>query len=231
MTSGSAKTIFWVGTLTSALIFIALTVDFHRREPEFAHNERITDQVVQGKKVWHKYNCNDCHTILGFGAYYAPDMTKAYYRLGEGNIIHVVMNPEKVYKNSFRKMPKLGVTLEEAKDLVAFLKWTAEIENRKWPPQDEKYVRAARAKEAQAKDIPRTDLVLTSCGACHSFANQGRDVAGDLADLARSSTFDRETMIRYMLDPAAVSPGSGMPPQQLSREKAELIADFVLGLR
>ena len=110
MTSGSAKTIFWVGTLSSALIFIALTVDFHRREPEFAHNERITDQVVRGKKIWHKYNCNDCHTILGFGGYYAPDMTKAYYRLGEGNIIHVVMNPEKVYKNSFRKMPKLGVT-------------------------------------------------------------------------------------------------------------------------
>ena len=38
-------------------------------------------------------------------------------------------------------------------------------------------------------------------------------------------------MIRFMLDPAAVSPGSGMPPQQISREKAELIADFVLGLR
>ena len=150
-------------------------MDFRRREPEFPHNERITDQVVQGKKVWHKYNCNDCHTILGFGGYYAPDMTKAYCRLGERNITHVVINPEKVYKYSFRKMPKLGVTPEEAKDLVAFLKLTA--------------------------------------------------------DLARSSTFDRETMIRYMLDPAAVSPGSGMSPQQLSREKAELIADFVLGLR
>ena len=126
MTSGSAKTVFWVGTLSSALIFLALTVDFHRREPELAHTDRITDQVVQGKKVWHKYNCNDCHTILGFGGYYAPDMTKAYYRLGEANIVHVVMNPEKVYKDSFRKMPQLGVTAAEAKDLVAFLKWTAE---------------------------------------------------------------------------------------------------------
>ena len=231
MTSGRAKTVFWVGTLSSALIFLALTVDFHRREPEFAHTDKITDQVVQGKKVWHKYNCNDCHTILGFGGYYAPDMTKAYYRLGEGNIVHVVMNPEKVYKDSFRKMPQLGVTEAEAKDLVAFLKWTAEIENRKWPPQDEKYVRAARAKAAEAREVPRTDLVLGACGGCHSFANQGRDVAGDLADLARTNNYDRETMIRFMLDPAAVSPGSGMPPQQLSREKAELIADFVLGLR
>ena len=55
--------------------------------------------------------------------------------------------------------------------------------------------------------------------------------AGDLADLARTTKYDRETMIKFMLDPVAVSPGSGMPPQQLSREKAELIADFVLGLR
>lgn len=231
MTSGGAKTIFWVGTLSSALIFLALTADFHRREPQLAHTDRITDQVVKGKRVWHKYNCNDCHTILGFGGYYAPDMTKACYRLGEANIIYVVTNPEKVFKDSFRKMPKLGVTAAEAGDLVAFLKWTADIENRKWPPQDEKYVRAARAKEAEAREVPRTDLVLASCGGCHSFSNLGRDIAGDLAELARSTTYDRETLIRFMLDPAAVSPGSGMPPQQLSREKAELVADFVLGLR
>ncbi len=35
--------------------------------------------------------CNDCHTILGFGAYYAPDMTKAYFRLGENNIVSIII--------------------------------------------------------------------------------------------------------------------------------------------
>jgi nitric oxide reductase subunit C len=41
---------------------------------------------VAGKRVWQKYNCNDCHTILGFVGYYAPDMTKVYTRVGRMGI-------------------------------------------------------------------------------------------------------------------------------------------------
>jgi nitric oxide reductase subunit C len=231
MTKGAAKLIFWVGTLVSVLIFIWMTVDFHRREKDFTDPEGLTATVVAGKKVWHKYNCNNCHTILGFGAYYAPDMTKAYYRLGRSNIVNIVMHPEKVYKNSFRKMPNLGVTEEEAGQLVEFLHWTADIENRKWPPQDEKYVQAARLRETEPESLAKTDIVLGVCGGCHSFENQGRDVAGDFNDIAKSIDWDRATLIEFILDPESVDSGSGMPPQDVSRETAGLIADFVLGLK
>jgi nitric oxide reductase subunit C len=231
MTLKNARIIFWVGTLTSAAIFGWLTFDFHQQEEKYANVSKIDDQVVAGKKVWHKYNCNDCHTILGFGAYYAPDMTKAYYRLGENNIISIVMNPEKIYEDSFRKMPHLGVSKEEAMDLVKFLHWTADIENRKWPPQDEKYVTAARLRESHPEQLQKTDIVLGVCGGCHSFANQGRDVAGDLGDIAKEMDFDRETLIRFMQDPTSVNPDSDMPPQNVSPETAGIIADFILSLR
>jgi nitric oxide reductase subunit C len=231
MTLKNARIIFWVGALTSAAIFGWLTFDFHQQEEKYAHVSKIDDQVVAGKKVWHKYNCNDCHTILGFGAYYAPDMTKAYYRLGENNIISIVMNPEKIYEDSFRKMPHLGVSKEEATDLVKFLHWTADIENRKWPPQDEKYVTAARLRESHPEQLQKTDIVLGVCGGCHSFANQGRDVAGDLGDIAKEMDFDRETLIRFMQDPTSVNPDSDMPPQNVSPETAGIIADFILSLR
>jgi nitric oxide reductase subunit C len=144
MSRKSAFLIFFFGTAISALIFLYLTFDFHRQEAAFANTQNITPQVVAGKKVWHKYNCNDCHTILGFGGYYAPDLTKAFFRLGKSNIVAIVTGPDKVYKGSFRKMPNLGVTRAEAGSLVEFLKWVGEIENRGWPPQDEKYVRAYR---------------------------------------------------------------------------------------
>jgi nitric oxide reductase subunit C len=231
MTLKNARIIFWVGTLTSAAIFGWLTFDFHQQEEKYAHVSKIDDQVVAGKKVWHKYNCNDCHTILGFGAYYAPDMTKAYYRLGENNIISIVMNPEKIYEDSFRKMPHLGVSKEEATDLVKFLHWTADIENRKWPPQDEKYVTAARLRESHPEQLQKTDIVLGACGGCHSFMNQGRDVVGDLGDIAKEMDFDRETLIRFMQDPTSVNPDSDMPPQNVSPETAGIIADFILSLR
>jgi hypothetical protein len=30
------------------------------------HASQLSAEVVAGKRVWQKYNCNDCHTILGF---------------------------------------------------------------------------------------------------------------------------------------------------------------------
>ncbi|MCJ7500635.1 cytochrome c [bacterium] len=231
MTRRTAFLIFFFGTLSSAVIFLLLTIDFHRKKDIYTDTSALTEQVVAGKNVWKKYNCNDCHTMLGFGGYYAPDMTKAFFRLGENNIIAIVMHPEEVYKNSFRKMPNLGVTEKEARDLVAFFKWTGNIENRQWPPQDEKYVAAYRMRESAAQVLTKTDIVLGACGGCHAFENQGRDVAGDFNDIAKETTYDRDTLVKLMLDPDSVDPDLGMPAQNVSRETAELIADFILSLK
>jgi nitric oxide reductase subunit C len=141
------------------------------------------------------------------------------------------MNPEEIYRDSFRKMPNLGVSEEEARNLVKFLHWTADIENRKWPPQDEKYVVAARLRESQPDKLQKTDIVLGTCGGCHSFLNQGRDAAGDFGDIAKDTDFDRETLVRFMQDPKSVNSDSDMPPQNVTQETAGIIADFILSLR
>jgi len=231
MTGKTAKSIFWVGTLSSAIIFLWLTYDFHQQEPKFAKTDQISEQVVAGKKVWHKYNCNDCHTILGFGGYYAPDMTKAYFRLGENNIVSIVVNPEKVYKDTFRKMPNLGVTKEEAKQLVAFLRWVGTIENRRWPPQDEKFVKAFKMREASAQKLNKADITMGACGGCHSLGNRGRNIAGDFGDLALGIGYDQDKLTKFIANPQSVKAGSGMPPQAVSPETAALIAEFVLSLK
>jgi nitric oxide reductase subunit C len=38
-------------------------------------------------------------------------------------------------------------------------------------------------------------------------------------------------LVQFILDPASVDPDLGMPPQDVSRETAGLIADFILSLR
>jgi len=231
MKKSTARWIFWIGTLSSALIFLALTVDFHRQQPRLTNSDQLTEQVIAGKKVWHKYNCNDCHTILGFGGYYAPDMTKAFFRLGANNIKAIIMNPEEVYRDSFRKMPHLGVSDTEANAIAEFLAWVGNIENRQWPPQDEKYVTAYRKRMESPHDLDKVDIVLGACGGCHSYENQGRNVAGDFNDIAREIEYDRTMLIRFMLNPQQVSPGIGMPPQSIDEKTAGLIADFILGLK
>jgi nitric oxide reductase subunit C len=96
---------------------------------------------------------------------------------------------------------------------------------------DEKYVKAARLRESRPESLQKTDIVLGACGGCHSFANQGRDVAGDFSDIAKAIDFDRETLIRFMRNPKSVNPDSDMPPQNVSPETAGIIADFILSLR
>lgn len=39
-------------------------------------------QALDGKKVFQAYNCMGCHTLVGNGAYFAPDLTKEYERTG-----------------------------------------------------------------------------------------------------------------------------------------------------
>lgn len=38
--------------------------------------------AVQGKRVFQAYNCMGCHTIVGNGAYFGPDLTKTYQHVG-----------------------------------------------------------------------------------------------------------------------------------------------------
>ena len=136
LTKKGAIWIFWIGTLSSLILFLVLTVDTHRQVKVLTHAENLSEQVVQGKRVWQKYNCNDCHTILGFGAYYAPDMTKVYKRIGREGIRDVVKKPHVVFAASWRKMPQQNLRDKEIDDLVAFFKWVSEINTNDWPPQD-----------------------------------------------------------------------------------------------
>lgn len=34
--------------------------------------------ALKGKQTFQAYNCMDCHTIVGNGAYFAPDLTHTY---------------------------------------------------------------------------------------------------------------------------------------------------------
>src|SRR5512143_2060764 len=97
LTSRAAKWVFWGGTLVSVAVFGVLTLDTHRQLAALTHADRLSDEVVAGKHAFERYNCNDCHTILGFGAYYAPDLTRAYTRIGPDAIERRLREPQVVF--------------------------------------------------------------------------------------------------------------------------------------
>ncbi len=127
MTHLQAKAIFVGGALISSLFFLALTYDSHKKFAEKTHEDNLTVQVASGKWVWQKYNCNDCHTILGIGGYYAPDVTKVMgYRDSEW-ITRFIKDPSRVWPEA-RKMPNLHLSDQEISDVIAFFAWVNQID-------------------------------------------------------------------------------------------------------
>lgn len=129
-----ARAFFLGGTLITFLIFIGLTIFSLSMSQDQSNREDITDSVVRGKKIWEANNCMGCHTILGEGAYYAPELTKVVDRLnlkydnqGE-EVIKSILMSEVAWQPNGRKMGPYNLTEKEAEDMIAFFKWIGGID-------------------------------------------------------------------------------------------------------
>jgi nitric oxide reductase subunit C len=97
--------------------------------------------VSRGKLTTQAKNCMNCHTLLGNGAYYAPDLTKAWLdpswgskEVREQQMVDFLMNPQDRLHNGLgRRMPNLGITEAEARATIAFLKWMSSIDTNGFP--------------------------------------------------------------------------------------------------
>lgn len=105
-------------------------------------DEEAAALVSHGKKVVQGRNCMNCHTLLGNGAYFAPDLTKAWLDPGWGNeqarealMLAFLQDPTNNARTfgTGRRMPNLKITEEEAKAVIAFLKWMSSIDTNGFP--------------------------------------------------------------------------------------------------
>ncbi len=121
------------------------------KEPFFGKEwsaDEAADLLHLGKLTSQTKNCMNCHTLLGNGGYYAPDLTKAWIdpawsKTGsmmamtgkstrEEAMAEFLQHPS-TYPTHARMMPELGITADEAKGLVAFLKHMSSIDTNGFP--------------------------------------------------------------------------------------------------
>lgn len=155
--------LFAIGaTALAALAFLGMTVDSHRQFDKLTNARNITPAVIHGKDVWHKYNCVNCHTLFGEGAYYAPDLTKIAQHRSEAYLQAYMRDPSRFYdeQRHRRLMPRQNLSENEITDLIAFLDWVSKVDNQGWPP---------RPILVTGATLPGTDL---------SIAQSGRDQQG-----------------------------------------------------
>ena len=204
MNTRQARIFAIASTGIAAVIFLIMTIDSHRQFPELTNAETITPEVTHGKDVWHKYNCINCHTLFGEGAYYAPDLTKITQHRGAAYLTAYMRDPSKFYdeQKHRRLMPKQDLSETEIADLITFLDWVSKVDNQGWPPRPilvtGSFVPGADTMTTQlaggdgnnatmrpvdATDDPRAQgekvfhTAIPTCTACHSTA-PGADMAG-----------------------------------------------------
>ncbi len=131
-----------IGLLVPSLLMIPFSMlsfytDFANKNPDplqvtVNFNSKNYD-AVEGKKVFEQYQCMDCHTIVGNGAYFAPDLTQVYKRIGgnEASLAGIIQSgfPSK----GMPPMRGRGMGDEDAYRLVAFLKYADMLDTNGWP--------------------------------------------------------------------------------------------------
>ncbi len=132
LSKSQARLFFLGGTILFSLIFLWLTLDTIRQTPARTHMAAMDEQVLLGRKLWDENNCMGCHTILGEGAYYAPELTNVLDRKHPEWIRAFIRNPQAFYPGR-RKMVAYDFTDEEIDGLIAWFRWVQGIDTNGFP--------------------------------------------------------------------------------------------------
>lgn len=233
LSKSQAKAFFILGTALCTVSFVLLSIDTIKRIPKQTNAQNLTPEVIRGKHLFETNNCMGCHTIMGEGAYYAPELTKVFERRGSAFIAQMLRDPEAMYPGQ-RKMVKYDFTDEEIASLTAFLKWVGEMDLNGFPPKPD-IMRTANAGVAsnsagvlvEAKNRP---IVFNQmCVACHALQGQGTNVGPALDGIG--SRRDANFIRAWLRDPMKIKPDSKMPKLPLTEEEIVELTAFLSQLK
>ena len=223
LSKSQAKAFFLLGTAVCSAVFIGLTVDTFQKMPAQTNEAQLTAEAIRGKHLFDKNNCMGCHTILGEGAYYAPELTKVYERRGEGFIKTMLKDPEAMFKGQ-RKMTNYHFSDQEIDDLTAFLKWVGTIDLNGFPPKPD-LMAGTPVSAGQISAMAKPVVFTQMCTACHALGGQGGQVGPALDDVGGRR--DADYINKWLHDPVAMKADSKMPKLPLSEEQINELTAFL----
>lgn len=124
------KRLFFIGSgacLVSMFAYLTpVTLAYINESNHLENGKAVPADVVRGKQAFHKYDCMDCHTILGDGTQYAPELGRLGITRTDAFLKAYMKDPASI--NPSTGMPTFKhMTDEEATDLVAFLNFTSKV--------------------------------------------------------------------------------------------------------
>ena len=142
LTKSAARNVFYGGSAFFLAIFLGLTAQSHYYIVTTSTNaSTLTPSVSRGKAVWERNACINCHTILGEGAYFAPEVGNVWIRWGGDKdpdsareTLKGWMKAQPSGTPGRRQMPQFNLSDQDLNDLADFLQWVSTIKTQNWPP-------------------------------------------------------------------------------------------------
>jgi nitric oxide reductase subunit C len=142
LTKTAARNIFYGGSAFFLLVYIALTAHTHYyMVTSSTDSAGLSESVMRGKEIWEEHSCINCHTLLGEGAYFAPELGNVWVRYGGRENaagaragLKAWMRAQPTGVPGRRQMPQFNLSEEELDALIDFLEWTSRIDTQGWPP-------------------------------------------------------------------------------------------------
>ena len=231
LSKSQAKSFFVFGTALCSLVFVGLTIDTFQRIPAQTNTENLSPAVIRGKHLFEENNCMGCHTILGEGAYYAPELTKVYERRGSAFINQMLIDPQKLYPGQ-RKMVKYDFTEDERNSLIEFFKWIGEVDLNGFPPKPD-LMPMATNDSAGGGEVAATNnrpkVFNQMCIACHALQGQGGRVGPALDGVG--TKYEAAYITKWLSDPLSIKADSKMPKLPLSESDIVELTAFLSQLK
>lgn len=234
LSKSQARLFFVTATAGFSLVFLGLTIDTLRQAPARSHTDAMSAEVVRGKEIWDENNCMGCHTLLGEGAYYAPELTKVVERRGAEWMRVFLRDPQAMFPGE-RKMVQYDFTEDEITDLIAFFGWVGNIDTNGFPAKPDLVGPTTLASTTTAAAHPPVDLSAaptmfsTVCVACHAVGGTGGAVGPALDGVARR--YDAEGLDAWLANPQAVKPDTKMPNLNLADDTRHELVSWLMTLQ
>jgi len=144
LTKSRARNIFYGGSIFFVVVFVVLVTHSHRYVVNTSTASMpLSEMVIQGKHIWERHSCINCHTLHGEGAYFAPEVGNVMSRWGvlddseaAFDILDGWMQAQPSGIAGRRQMPNFALTEEETRALSEFLRWADHTDRLGWPPND-----------------------------------------------------------------------------------------------
>jgi nitric oxide reductase subunit C len=237
LSKSAARAFFLGGTALCGVAFSLLTLDTWSQLDKRSHFEKFSPEAARGYETYLSNNCMGCHTLLGEGAYYAPELTKVVSRRGDPWIRAFLKNPAAMYPGR-RQMVKYDrfdpardpKAEQNISDVIAFFKWVEGIDTNGFPPVPDLASAVPAAKPMPADGIAAEKKlsppdIFTVCLGCHSLGGQGGKVGPALDGVANRIT--PEALAIWLKDPQAVKPGTAMPNLSLPDATIQELVSFL----